>query len=158
MTVTVSGVTVVAAAAGEARVQREDDSTIVIPCEDRYEAQKLASLILVRDPDTGEAQTFVKAVVNSVGNEVVILLADGSSHSILLRDEPAVEAFADFVQSVAEQKHKLVMVRTCRDPRDAGSDDYDVGRDGAEPGDAVMIAKRLREKDDVDSDDSDHGD
>ena len=139
------------------RVPRENDTTIVIPCEDRYEAQKLASLILVRDPDTEEAQTFVKAVVNSVGNEVVISLADGSSHSILLRDEPAVEAFADFVQSVAEQKHKLVMARTCLDPRGGGSDDYDGGRDGAKPGDAVMIVKRLREKEDVDPDDSDHG-
>ena len=139
------------------RVPRENDTTIVIPCEDRYEAQKLASLILVRDPDTEEAQTFIKAVVNSVGNEVVISLADGSSHSILMRDEQAVEAFADFVQSVAEQRHKLVMAHTCLDPRGGDSDDYDGGRDGAKPGDAVMIAKRLREKDDVDSNDSDHG-
>lgn len=139
------------------RVSRENDATVVISCEDRYEAQKLASLILVRDPDTGEAQTFVKAVVNSVGNEVVISLADGSSHSILLRDESAVEAFADFVQSVAEQKHELVMARTCNGPRSVSSDDYGVGRDGAKPGDSVMIAKRLREKDDVDSNDSDHG-
>ena len=140
------------------RVPRENDTTIVIPCEDRYEAQKLASLILVSDPDTGEAQTFIKAVVNSVGNEVVISLADGSSHSILLRDEQAVEAFADFVQSVAEQRHKLVTAHTCRDPRGGNSDDYDGGRGGAEPDDdAVMIAKRLREKDDVDSNDSDHG-
>ena len=139
------------------RVSRENDATIVIPCEDRYEAQKLASLILVSDPDTGEAQTFIKAVVNSVGNEVVISLADGSSHSVLLRDESAVEAFADFVQSVAEQKHKLVMARMCRSPRGIDSDDYGGGGDGAEPGDAVMIAKSLREKDDVDSNDSDHG-
>ena len=139
------------------RVSRENDTTIVIPCEDGYEAQKLASLILVRDPDTEEAQTFVKAVVNSVGNEVVISLADGSSHSILLRDESAVEAFADFVQSVTEQEHKLVMARTCRGPRDMNGDDYDGSRDGAKPDDSVMIAKRLREKDDVDSNDSDHG-
>ena len=82
-----------------------------IPCEDRYEAQKLSSLILAVDPNTGDAQTFIKSVINAIGNEVVILLADGSSHSILLRDEAAVDAFVDFVQSVTEQSHRLVMTR-----------------------------------------------
>lgn len=88
------------------------EETITVQCEDKYEAQKLASLILVRDPDTGDAQTFIKTVVTAIGNEIVISLADGSSHSILLRDEHAVESFADFVQSVIEQHDQLTTART----------------------------------------------
>ncbi len=87
----------------------------VIPCEDRYEAQKLASLILVRDECTGDAQTFIRAVVNAIGNEAIIRLADGSSHSVSLRDESAVDKFADFIQSVTEQKHQLVTASAHKD-------------------------------------------
>ena len=127
-------------------------TSILVPCEDRYEAQKLASLVLVRDPDANDAQTFIDAVVNIVGNEVVISLTDGSSHSILLQDEAAADAFADFIQSVTEKRDRLLTAVTCTlhgggDGDDSGdnSDSNDRGG-GLEDGtcSAVKISKGPR--------------
>lgn len=91
------------------------EESIIIPCEDKYEAQKLASLILVKDTNTGDAQTFIKTIVTAIKNEVVISLVDGSSHSILLKDESAVESFADFMQSIIEHNHQLNTVNVQQD-------------------------------------------
>lgn len=79
-----------------------------IDCEDKYEAQKLASLILVRD----SMETNIVSILNAVENELVIALKDKSAHSILLRDESNVEIFADFMQSVIEKEHKIVQAVT----------------------------------------------
>ena len=79
-----------------------------IDCEDRYEAQKLASLIFVRD----SKETNIVSILNTVENELVIALKDKSAHSILLRDESNVEVFADFMQSVIEKEHKVVQAVT----------------------------------------------
>lgn len=79
-----------------------------IDCEDKYEAQKLASLIFVRDSE----ETNIVSILNTVENEIVIALKDKSAHSILLRDESNVEAFADFMQSVVEKEHKIVQAVT----------------------------------------------
>lgn len=89
--------------------------TITVPCEDNYEAQKLASLILVKDDKTGDTQTFIKSVINCIGNEVIISLMDGSSHSILLQDNDTVERFADFIQSVTEQNDHLTAAYVHKD-------------------------------------------
>ena len=74
-----------------------------IYCDDKYEAQKLASLIFVKD----SAETNIASILNTVKDEIVIELKDKSAHSILLRDESNVEVFADFVQSVLEGNHKI---------------------------------------------------
>ena len=74
-----------------------------VECEDRYEAQKLASLIYVRDSQ----QTNIVSILNAVRNELVIAIRDKSAHSILLRDEPNAEIFADFVQSVLDGEHRI---------------------------------------------------
>lgn len=77
---------------------------INVICEDRYEARKLASLIFVKDGK----DTFLKEILNIVGNELVISLKDKSAHSVLLKDPKQVEVFADFIQSVIEKQHKIV--------------------------------------------------
>lgn len=118
----------------------EDYKSVIISCEDGYEAQKLASLIMSTDPDTGQAQTFIKSVVNIIKNEIVILLADGSSHSILLKDAREADTFADFVQSITENRHRLVMAST------QGKDDC-----------SVAIAKRLGKDKHVKSHNAHHG-
>lgn len=74
-----------------------------IVCEDEYEAQKLASLIFIRD----ENETFITGILAIIDNEMVISLKDKSAHSILLRDRTEAESFADFVQSVLEKKERL---------------------------------------------------
>mgnify|MGYP000971938369 CR=1 FL=1 len=77
---------------------------ISITCDDKYEAQKLASLIFIKDGK----ETFITGILNVIKNELVISLKDKSAHSILLKDEESVENFADFIQSVIDKEHILV--------------------------------------------------
>ncbi len=79
-----------------------------IVCEDKYEAQKLASLIYIKD--TGEVN--IAAILNAVENEIVIELRDRSVHSILFKDKSQAETFADFIQSVTDGVHKVITVVT----------------------------------------------
>ena len=80
---------------------------IKIICEDKYEAQKLASLIFIKDGK----ETYITSILNIIKNELVISLKDKSAHSILLKDEQNVEKFADFIQSVVDKEHKLVSTK-----------------------------------------------
>ena len=80
---------------------------ISIECEDKYEAQKLASLIFIKEAK----ETYIKSILNVIKNEVVISLKDKSAHSVLLKDEGNVVKFADFIQSVIENEHKLVSTK-----------------------------------------------
>ena len=82
-----------------------------ITCQDKYEAQKLASLIFIKDGK----ETFISEILNIVDNEIVVMLKDKSAHSVLLKDNSEVEAFADFIQSVIEKKHKIVDAVTSGD-------------------------------------------
>ena len=87
---------------------------IKINCEDKYEAQKLGSLIFIKDSN----ETFVTRILNIVENEVVIELKDKSAHSVLLKDNIQVEKFADFIQSVVEKGQKIVSTRVFDDDVD----------------------------------------
>mgnify|MGYP001825213682 CR=1 FL=1 len=78
-----------------------------IECDDKYEAQKLSSLIFIKDGK----ETYITAILNVIKNELVISLKDKSAHSILLKDDKSVEEFADFIQSVLDNEHKLVSSR-----------------------------------------------
>jgi len=75
-----------------------------VSCDDKYEAQKLSSLLFIKDAN----ETFITAILNIVGNELVVALKDKSAHSIILKDEMQVEMFADFIQSVIDKEHKIV--------------------------------------------------
>jgi len=75
-----------------------------IICEDEYEAQKLASLIYIRDNN----ETFIAGILEIIENELVISLKDKSAHSILFKDKAEAESFADFIQSVIEKDNGLV--------------------------------------------------
>ncbi len=75
----------------------------LIICQDAYEAQKLASLAFPRE----DGGAFITSIINIIDNELVVALKDKSAHSILLRDAGQAEAFADFMQSVAEKKHRI---------------------------------------------------
>lgn len=76
---------------------------IKLACEDKYESQKLSSLIFIKDSN----ETYIKKILNIVDNEVVVELKDKSAHSVLLKDDYQVEKFADFIQSVIEKEHKI---------------------------------------------------
>lgn len=72
-------------------------------CLDKNEAQKLASMIFIKDGK----ETFITEILNVVDNEIVVLLKDKSAHSVLLKDNKEVESFVDFIQSVIEKQHKV---------------------------------------------------
>jgi len=74
-----------------------------IICDDNYEAQKLASLIYVKDNN----ETFIVGILEIIENELVIELKDKSAHSILVKDRSEAESFADFIQSVIENHGKI---------------------------------------------------
>ena len=80
---------------------------INIACDDKYEAQKLSSLIFIKDGK----ETFITGILNIVKNELVISLKDKSAHSILLKNEETVEYFADFIQSVLDKEHTLISTK-----------------------------------------------
>ena len=80
---------------------------VSITCDDEYEAQKLISLIFIKE----EKQTYITSILNIIKNEMVISLKDKSAHSILLKDEENVEKFADFIQSVIDKEHNLVSTK-----------------------------------------------
>jgi len=81
---------------------------IRVRCDDKYEAQKLASLIFIKD----SKETFITNILNVIENELVVSLKDKSAHSIVLEDQENVENFADFMQSVIENEHKIVATET----------------------------------------------
>jgi hypothetical protein len=74
-----------------------------IICEDKYEAQKLSSLIYVKD----SKETFVSGILEIIDNEIIVSLKDKSAHSILLKDRLEAESFADFIQSVVEKTSRI---------------------------------------------------
>ena len=82
-----------------------------ITCQDKYEAQKLASLIFVKKGN----ETYITEILNVFDNEVVILIKDKSAHSIVLKDGKHVEIFIDFIQSIVDKEHKIIDTITNED-------------------------------------------
>ena len=74
-----------------------------IVCQDKYESQKLASLIFVKDGH----ETFITEILNVFDNEVVFSIKDKSAHSVLFRDKIQVGMFIDFIQSIVDKEHKI---------------------------------------------------
>jgi len=72
-------------------------------CEDKYEAQKLSSLIYVKE----DKEMFITGILEVIDNEMIVSLKDKSAHSILLKNRYEAESFADFIQSVIEKNHKI---------------------------------------------------
>ncbi len=82
-------------------------STSII-CQDKYESQKLASLIFVKEGH----ETFITEVLNVFDNEVVFSIKDKSAHSVLFRDKVQVDIFIDFIQSIVDKEHKILDTAT----------------------------------------------
>ena len=77
---------------------------VIIFCRDKYEAQKLASLIFIDKTK----ETYVTKILNVIENEIVLLAEDKSAHSVVLKDNDQSLLFTDFIQSVIEKKHKIM--------------------------------------------------
>ena len=82
-----------------------------ITCQDKYEAQKLASLIFVKNGN----ETFITEIIDIFDNEVVFSIKDKSAHSVLLKNKTQVELFTDFIQSIIEKEQKIIDITTNED-------------------------------------------
>lgn len=79
-------------------------TTVKFQCDDRYEAEKLASLVSVQKDDT----VYVDGVAAVIGNEIVIKLKDKSSHAVLLKDKENVDRFQSLLLDVIKGKIKIL--------------------------------------------------
>ena len=77
---------------------------VKVTCEDKYESQKLSSLIFIKDSN----ETYIAKILNVIDNEVIVGLKDKSAHSVLFKDKIQGEIFTDFIQSVMEMEHKII--------------------------------------------------
>ena len=80
---------------------------VIIHCQDKYEAQKLANLIFVNDTK----ETYVTEILDVIENEIILSIKDKSAHSVILKDNDQVLLFTDFIQSVIEKKHKITYTK-----------------------------------------------
>ena len=76
---------------------------ITVFCQDKYEAQKLASLIFIK----GEKEPYITEILDVIENEIILSLKDKSAHSVILKDNNQALLFTDFIQPVIENKHKI---------------------------------------------------
>ena len=83
-------------------------NSATIICQDKYEAQKLASLIFVNDTK----ETYVTEILNVIENEVVLSIKDKSANSVILVDSNQVLLFTDFILSVLENRQKITQTET----------------------------------------------
>jgi len=72
-------------------------------CDDKYEAEKLAEF-LETQKDSG---TFLYGIAAIVQNEVVIILKDKSSHSIMMKDRDTAVRLKLFIEDVIVQKKRI---------------------------------------------------
>jgi hypothetical protein len=77
--------------------------TLRFECEDRYEAEKLASLMSVQKDNT----VWVSSIQAVIGKEIVLQLKDRSSHAVLLKDEETVVRLKSFMTDVIKGKIKI---------------------------------------------------
>ena len=83
-------------------------NSITIICQDKYEAQKLANLTFVNDTK----ETYLTEILNVIENEVVLSIKDKSAHSVILVNSDQVLLFTDFIQSVLENRQKIIQTET----------------------------------------------
>jgi len=86
-------------------------SKVEIVAGDKYEAQKLASLIFVKEGN----ETYITEIIDVFDTEIVIGIKDKSVHSIVLKDKTQVDKFTDFMQSIFEKRDNIVDTSTKED-------------------------------------------
>ena len=81
---------------------------VQIVTDGKYEAQKLASLIFVKEGN----ETYITEIIDVFETEIVIAIKDKSVHSIVLKDKEQVAKFTDFMQSIIEKKSNIIGTST----------------------------------------------
>jgi hypothetical protein len=72
-------------------------------CDDKYEAEKLAGFLATQRDNV----TFLHGIAAIVQNEVVIILKDRSSHSIIMKDCDTAVRLKSFIEDVLVQKKRI---------------------------------------------------
>ena len=72
-------------------------------CNDTYEAEKLAGLTTVQRDNL----TYIYDVANVIENEVVIILKDGSCHSVILKDNNNAMRLRGVIAQIIEGKRTI---------------------------------------------------
>jgi len=73
-------------------------------CDDKYEAEKLAGFLAIQEDNN----IFLHGLANIVQNEVVIILKDRSSHSIMMKDRDTAFRLKSLVEEVLLQKKRIL--------------------------------------------------
>ena len=79
-------------------------------CEDKYEAEKLASL-------TGSAKdqsTYIRDILDVIENEIVVILKDRTSHCVLMKDNDTAKRLNRLLSDVVQGK-KIISQSRCYD-------------------------------------------
>ena len=77
--------------------------TAKFECDDRYEAEKLSSLVSVQKDNS----VWVAGIDAVIGNEIVIKLKDRSSHAVVLKDKETVERLRSLLQEIVKGDAKI---------------------------------------------------
>jgi hypothetical protein len=72
-------------------------------CDDKYEAEKLAGFLAIQEDNS----TFLHGIAAIVQNEVVIILKDKSSHSIIMKDRNTAFRLKSLIEEVLVQKKTI---------------------------------------------------
>jgi hypothetical protein len=69
-------------------------------CEDKYEAEKLASLIGLQK----DQSTYIRDILDVLENELVVILKDRTSHCVLMKDNDTAKRLNRLLSDVVQGK------------------------------------------------------
>jgi hypothetical protein len=72
-------------------------------CEDRYEAEKLAGFLTVREGRSA----YLLRVSTITKNEIIIVLNDGTSHSVVLKDEDTAIRLKSLLEDLSQGRRAI---------------------------------------------------
>ena len=73
-------------------------------CDDKYEAEKLAGFLAIQEDNS----IFLHGLANIVQNEIVIILKDRSSHSIMMKDRDTALRLKSLIEEILLQKKRIL--------------------------------------------------
>jgi hypothetical protein len=75
----------------------------IFECEDRYEAEKLASLMSIQR----DGSVWIAGVGAIIRNEIVVQLKDRSSHAVVLKDSDTAKRLEQLIHDVVKNRVKI---------------------------------------------------
>jgi hypothetical protein len=79
------------------------ETTEKFECDDTYEAEKLSSLTSVQEDNS----TYIHNIADVIENEIIIILKDKSSHSILMKDSSNAMKLKELLLQILQGKKTI---------------------------------------------------